>query len=99
MGSGKKEWNKEIQMEKWEKLSHEEKIEAIEKVLEEEVRPFVARDGGGVRLVELRDQDQVVIAYEGACRGCFAATTSTLAVIQEVLRERLSSKIVVITEV
>jgi NifU-like protein len=85
-------------MKKWKDLSHEEKISAVESVLEEEIRPFVARDGGGVKLIEIRGEDEIVIAYEGACRGCFAATTSTLAVIQDVLREKLSSKIVVIPE-
>ncbi len=85
-------------MQEWKELSHEEKIAKIEQVIEEDVRPFVARDGGGVRLVELRGGDEVVIAYEGACRGCFAATTSTLAVIQEILRDKLASHVVVVPE-
>ncbi len=85
-------------MKEWKDLTHEEKISSVEQVLEEEIRPFVARDGGGVRLIEIRGEDQVVIAYEGACRGCFAATTSTLAVIQEILREKLFSNIVVVPE-
>jgi NifU-like protein len=85
-------------MKEWKDLSHEEKINKVEEVLEEEIRPFVARDGGGVRLIEIRGDDQVVIAYEGACRGCFAATTSTLAVIQEILREKIFSNIIVVPE-
>ena len=44
--------------------------EAIEKVLNERVRPRLAADGGGVDLIEVKDDNTVVVKLTGACGSC-----------------------------
>ena len=51
--------------------------QAIEKVLNEKVRPMLAADGGGVELVEIKDDNTVVVKLTGAC-GCCPFSLMTL---------------------
>jgi len=44
--------------------------EAIEKVIDEKIRPRLAADGGGIDLVEVKDDNTVVVKLTGACGGC-----------------------------
>lgn len=41
-------------------------------VIDEEVRPALAMDGGGIELVDVAD-GVVTVRLQGACRGCPAA--------------------------
>lgn len=50
---------------------------AVEKVLEEKVRPRLAMDGGGVTLIEIKDDNTVVVKLTGAC-GCCPFSMMTL---------------------
>lgn len=74
------------------------KHKAVEKVLDKEVRPHLAADGGNVEVTDIRpegDKTAVVISYTGACRGCAGASTVTLAFIEQTLQEQLSASIAV----
>lgn len=51
--------------------------EAVEKVLDERIRPRLAADGGGVDLVEVRADNTVVVKLTGAC-GCCPFSLMTL---------------------
>lgn len=44
--------------------------EAVEKVLNEQVRPKLAADGGGIDLVEVKDDNTVIVKLTGACGSC-----------------------------
>lgn len=81
--------------EQWQKLSKEEKIEKIDHLLEEEIRPFIAEHGGGVDVIDLVNDKEVIISYEGACRNCPGAIGGTLSFIQQALQENLSSDLFV----
>ena len=83
----------------WEILSSEEQKKIIEQVLDKEVRPFVARDSGGVDLIDLVEGKQVLIAYTGACLTCFSANGATLSYIQHVLRSHVHPDLIVIPQV
>lgn len=77
-------------------MSVVQKLKAIEKVLEDEIKPMLAADGGSLEIVDIKDEDgytDVFINYLGACRGCAASTTGTLYAIQNYLVEKLSDKI------
>ncbi|HQG12838.1 MAG: Fe/S biogenesis protein NfuA [bacterium ADurb.Bin270] len=50
---------------------------AVEKVLDDKVRPKLAMDGGGVELVDVRDDNTVVVKLVGAC-GCCPFSQMTL---------------------
>ena len=51
--------------------------ESVEKVLDERIRPRLAADGGGIDLVEVRDDNTVVVKLTGAC-GCCPFSLMTL---------------------
>jgi NifU-like protein len=77
------------------------KHKEIERLLDDEVRPQLARDGGNVEVIDLQtddDGDVVVLRYTGACRGCAGASTVTLAFIERTLQEKLSPTIRVSAE-
>ena len=73
-----------------------QKLKRIETVLDEEVRPILSRDGGGVELEDIKEENgelNLYIGYRGACRGCAAGQSGTMLMIQQKLRERLDPKI------
>jgi Fe-S cluster biogenesis protein NfuA len=76
-------------------LSNEEKAEVIDAVLEESVRPALARDGGGLNIVEV-DGNIVRIRYQGACGGCPSSQTGTLRAIQNILNGTLKQEFVIV---
>ena len=55
----------------------------IEDVLDKKVRPALASDGGGLKVIKI-ENDTVFINYQGACNGCASAATGTLQFIKEV---------------
>ena len=76
------------------------KHKALEELLDAEVRPMLARDGGDVEIndIQLEDEDVLVLVdYRGACKGCAGATTGTLSFIENTLKERLDPRIRVAT--
>ena len=79
----------------WHKLSTEEKLTRIKEVIEEEIQPFVEKEGGGVEVIALEHDREVIIAYHGACAHCPCSTGSTLYGIEQVLRSKLHPELVV----
>lgn len=73
----------------WEGLSYEVKIKTIEEVIDKEIRPYIELDAGGVKILELREEKEVMISYEGSCTTCHSSTGSTLSAIQQILKVRL----------
>jgi len=76
-----------------------QKLRALERVLDEKVRPNLLRDGGNLEVVDVKDNGgitEVRISYSGACRGCPSATVGTLSVIEEVLTTELDPRIRVV---
>ena len=71
-------------------LSQEDKLKAIEMVLDRSIRSNLARDGGGVEVKGLGD-NVVRIEYHGACGSCATSTSGTLQFIQTQLKQQLHS--------
>lgn len=80
----------------WETLNTQHRIAVIESVIANDIRPYVELDAGGVRVLDLIDGNEVVIAYEGACTTCHASTGSTLNAIQQILRNKIFPDLIVI---
>lgn len=58
----------------------------IEQVLEDEVRPALARHGGSVELVDVdTDAGVVSVRMQGACRGCPLSALTLKAGIESLL--------------
>lgn len=78
--------------------SKDEKIGLIEEVLNAEVRPYIALDGGGIEVLDLVDEKKLLIAYQGNCTSCFSSMGATLGYIQQVLSSRVHPDIEVVPE-
>lgn len=61
------------------------RIAAIEALLDDQVRPALLRDGGGIVLAGL-DGSRLRVRYQGACGTCPSAIFGTLRGIQNFLR-------------
>ena len=73
----------------WEQFSLEKKKHFIEEVIEKEIRPYIELDAGGVQVLELKEDGEILISYQGSCTTCHSATGSTLSAIQQILKARL----------
>lgn len=79
----------------WKELSVEQKIAVIEEVIANEIRPYIELDAGGVQVLNVREDQEVIIAYEGACTSCYSATGATLDAIQQILRAKVHPELFV----
>ena len=78
------------------KLTIPLKLKSVESALDQHVRPSLAADGGGVDIMDIRD-NTIFIAYSGHCAGCAGAQQGTLSFIREVLKEKVDPSIEVNT--
>jgi Fe-S cluster biogenesis protein NfuA len=63
-----------------------QKLETIEMVLDQQVRPYLRNDGGDVHILGL-DGNQLKLHYQGACGSCPSAFSGTLSAIEYMVRE------------
>ena len=82
----------------WMELSLKKKVAVIEQVLDQDVRPYIALDAGGVSVLNLLNDKEVIIAYHGSCTSCYSSIGTTLSYIQQVLRAKVNEHIVVIPD-
>ncbi|MBA3721264.1 MAG: iron-sulfur cluster assembly scaffold protein [Parachlamydiaceae bacterium] len=82
----------------WETLSTNQKIALIEEILSRDIRPYIELDAGGVDVLNLINDREVVIAYKGSCTSCFSATGTTLSFIQQVLRAKVHPSLTVVPD-
>ncbi|MBS0654600.1 MAG: NifU family protein [Verrucomicrobia bacterium] len=83
----------------WQELTAKQKMGVIESVLETEVRPYIELDAGGVEVVDLVNEKEVIIAYKGSCTSCHSATGATLSFIQQILRAKVFPDLDVIPQI
>ncbi|MBI4177885.1 NifU family protein [bacterium] len=73
-------------------MSAEERLGRINQILDDEIRPALAGDGGGLQVLGIAG-DRVRVHYQGACGSCPTSTAGTLMYIETRLRELLSGKL------
>lgn len=76
-------------------MSPAQRILAIDGVLDREIRPGLAGDGGGCEVVGLEEYI-LQIHYEGACGSCPSSTSGTLTYIESLLRSNLDEQLQVV---
>jgi len=98
----RKEMDKEKRMAeetRFSEMTVVQKHKVLEKIMDEEIRPMLAADGGSLEIVDIQTTDNgktlVYIRYLGACNGCASAMTGTLYAIQGYLNRKLDENIVV----
>ncbi len=72
-----------------------EKYEAVEKVIDEHIRPYLMSDGGDIEL-DLVKGNEVVISFQGACGSCPSSASGTLRGIERSLRQQVDPDINVV---
>jgi Fe-S cluster biogenesis protein NfuA len=61
--------------------------EAIEKVINEKIRPALAADGGGIELINVNDDNSVEVKLTGACGTCPFSQMTLKAGVETALKE------------
>jgi len=82
----------------WVDLTIKQKIALIEEVVASDIRPYIELDAGNVQILNLLNDREVIIAYQGSCTSCFSATGTTLSYIQQILRAKLHPELIVIPD-
>jgi len=75
--------------------SDDPKIAAINDLLDERIRPYLAGDGGWLEIVGL-DGNTLNIRYEGACGSCPSSLTGTLMAIENMIKDEIDPAIEVV---
>jgi Fe-S cluster biogenesis protein NfuA len=70
-------------------------VEQINEILDRTVRPYLASDGGGIKVLR-RVGNHVFVKYMGACGSCPSSIGGTLSAIQNILRDEVDPNIEVI---
>ncbi|MBS1538347.1 MAG: NifU family protein [Bacteroidetes bacterium] len=65
-------------------------FDEVSRVIEEEVRPYVERDGGRITLKSV-DNGIVSVELSGACKGCSASDFTLRAGVERILRRKIPS--------
>ncbi|QQR79495.1 MAG: NifU family protein [Deltaproteobacteria bacterium] len=84
----------EIKPSDYQQMSHEEKLKTINQVIDATIRPGLARDGGGLEIIELVE-NVLRVKYQGACGSCPSSTSATLHYISSMLQNRVSPDLMV----
>jgi len=85
--------------EKFKAMTLVEKIDLIDKTIEENIRSFLIKDNGDLDLINVEEKNDflmVFIEYQGACVAC-PSSGGTLMSIQNILQRKLSDDIRVVS--
>ncbi len=65
--------------------SDDERLIEINRMLDDQVRPYLLADGGGLKILGLND-NRLKVHYQGACGTCPTATSGTLYAIESMVK-------------
>ena len=74
-------------------MSIVQKINAIDKIIDDKIRAYLQADGGDLDFIELKETNgltDIYISYVGACGSC-ESSGGTLASIQRILNGQLET--------
>lgn len=89
------EEDKEVHASKEVMETDDPRLIQINQMLDEQVRPYLLADGGGLKIIGL-DGNRLKVHYQGACGTCPTATTGTLYAIESMVK-RIDPEIQVIS--
>jgi Fe-S cluster biogenesis protein NfuA len=62
------------------------RLERINELLDEQVRPYLQGDGGDLYVLGL-EENKLTVHYQGACGSCPSSISGTLAGIESLVRQ------------
>lgn len=74
------------------KMTKFQKMMYIHQILEEEIKPTLAMDRGGIELVDVED-NVVKVKLHGACGSCASGTVTLKMFVERVLREKVFAEL------
>ncbi|WP_419781407.1 Fe-S cluster assembly protein NifU [Maridesulfovibrio sp.] len=80
--------------EKPAKLTNIKRIQLVTKVIEEEIRPALNKDGGDIELVDI-DGHEVIVSLRGACVGCPSSGNTLKGFVERRLKDTVEPEITV----
>lgn len=84
-----------MSQEDFKKKTLTQKIDEIDKVIEEDIRGFLHKDNGDLDLLNVEEKNNLIlvyIEYQGACVAC-PSSGGTLMSMQNILQRKLSEDI------
>ncbi|MEM7757560.1 MAG: Fe-S cluster assembly protein NifU [Cyanobacteria bacterium P01_A01_bin.40] len=75
-------------------LTNLQKITLIQQVIDQEIRPILAEDGGDMELFDI-EGDVVKVILKGACSGCASSTETLKLAIEATLKDRVLPSLIV----
>ncbi len=88
--------NSQSGVENFETMTVIQKSKAVDKIIDEFIRPMLVMDGGNMEILDIKENKpyyDVYIRYMGNCSGCASSSTGTLFAIESVLKNKLSENI------
>jgi NifU-like protein len=85
--------------EKFPTMTLVQKINIIDKIIDENIREFLMKDNGDLELLNVQEKNGfcvVYVEYQGACVSC-ESSGNTLASIENILQRMLSNTIKVVS--
>lgn len=76
-------------------MTDAEILEAVEKIMNEEIRPALASHGGGANITAVKE-GKVYVELQGGCRGCAGARMTMKDGIERLLKEKVPDVVEVI---
>ena len=76
-------------------MSNIQRMQKVMHVLDEDIRPRLAQDGGDIELVDM-EGTRVVVAMRGACSSCRASQLTIKDLVEKTLREQVDPAITVV---
>jgi Fe-S cluster biogenesis protein NfuA len=62
-----------------------DRLDRINALLDEQIRPYLQNDGGNLEVIDLTDT-RLTVHYQGACGSCPSSTAGTLSAIENIVR-------------
>ena len=63
--------------------------EEVQSIIDEQIAPHLAADGGGIELVDVSADGVVTVRLQGACQGCPGARMTLKMGVERILKENL----------
>lgn len=73
-------------------MTNIQRMQLVTRVVDEEIRPSLHKDGGDIELVDI-DGPKVMVSFRGACAGCPSSHLTAKEVVEKKLKERVDSHI------
>ncbi len=76
------------------RLTTLQKIDRIRDIIQSDIRPILAQDGGDCDLVDV-DGNEVFIRFKGHCNGCAFSGNTLVSVVEKKLKEKVADNLIV----